>query len=146
MKKSLDSKDYKLIDLLRRDARMPYSRIAGILGLSESAVRKRIRRLQDTGVILRFTIDYKIPGESIALIFVKTSPPTPVPEIAEKILALDLVDRVYEVTGEYDIIAVVKAGNIDDINKTIDYIRSLKGVTGTQTTIALRIHTPQPQY
>ncbi len=145
-KGELDSKDYRLIDILRKDGRAPYSRIASELGLSEAAVRKRVRKLVNSGVILRFTIDYKIPGESIAIVFVKTSPPTPAPVIARRILGLDLVDRVYEVTGDYDIMAIVKASSIDDINKVIDYVRSLEGVTGTHTIVALRVHADTERY
>ncbi|MEB3755279.1 MAG: Lrp/AsnC family transcriptional regulator [Desulfurococcales archaeon] len=142
----LDEKDYRLIDILRKDGRAPYNRIAKELGLSEAAVRKRIRKLVEKGVILRFTIDYKIPGESIAIVFVKTSPPTPTSVIAARILGLDLVDRVYEVTGDYDIAAIVKASSIDDINRVIDYVRSLDGVTGTHTIVVLRIHADTERY
>jgi Lrp/AsnC family transcriptional regulator of lysine biosynthesis len=142
----LDLKDYRLIDILRKDGRAPYSRIAEQLGLSEAAVRKRIRKLVEKGVIVRFTIDYKIPGESTAIIFVKTTPPTPTPLIAQRILELELVDRVYEVTGDYDIMAIVKASSVDDINSVIDYIRGLEGVTGTHTIVSLRIHAKSSHY
>ncbi len=142
----MDGKDYRLIDILRKDGRAPYNRIAGELGISEAAVRKRIKRLLDKGIILRFTIDYKVPGESIAIVFVKTAPPTPTPVIAERILGLDLVDRVYEVTGEYDILAIVKASSIDDINKIIDHVRSLEGVVSTNTIVALRVHAGIARY
>ena len=121
----LDEKDYKLLELLRRDARAPYSRLAEELGISESAVRKRIARLKKLGVIKRFTLEYDVPDEVIALVLVRTQPPVQVPEVSRKIIEHSHVDRVYEVTGEYDIVVIARARSTKDINNIIDYIRSI---------------------
>ncbi len=134
----LDDKDYKLLELLRRNAREPYSSLARELGLSESAVRKRIARLIKLGVIKRFTIDYDAPGELTAIILVKTQPPVQTYEVSKRILEHERVDRVYEVTGEYDIVVVARARLIKDINEIIDFIRGIRGVAGTYTMIVLR--------
>ena len=139
----LDERDYMLIELLRRNARMPYSRLAGELGLSESAVRKRIQRLIRLGVIERFTIDYSLPGEATAIVLVRTSPPSVTPRVAASILGLEGVDRVYEVTGDYDILCVVRASSIADLNRIVDYIRGLEGVSSTHTIMALRTYVPR---
>ncbi|MEB3780237.1 MAG: Lrp/AsnC family transcriptional regulator [Desulfurococcales archaeon] len=135
---SLDSKDLRLLDILKLDGRAPYSRLAAELNISESAVRKRIARLKKLGIIKRFTVEYEIPGEATAIILVKTQPPTPTPEVSRAIIRYRHVDKVYEITGEYDILVVVRASSILDINNIIDYIRSIKGVVGTQTSIVLR--------
>ncbi|RLG77746.1 MAG: AsnC family transcriptional regulator [Thermoprotei archaeon] len=137
---NLDEKDYKLLELLRRDSRLSYAKLAAELGLSESAVRKRIARLKRLGVIKRFTIDYEAPGEVTALILVKTQPPTPVPEVSKRIVAYSYVDKVFEVTGEYDIVVMARASSTRDINKIIDAIRSIKGVSETYTMVVLRIY------
>ncbi len=134
----LDRKDYKLLELLRRNARASYATLAKSLGLSESAVRKRIAKLTRLGVIKRFTIDYEVPGEIMALILVKTQPPIQTPEVSKKILENHMVDRVYEVTGEYDIVAVARARDASEINSIIEYIRSIPGVMSTYTMIVLR--------
>lgn len=134
----LDEKDYRLLELLRRDARAPYSRLAEELGISESAVRKRIARLRKLGVIKRFTLEYDLPDEVIALVLVRTQPPIQAPEVSRKIMEHSHVDRVYEVTGEYDIVVIARARSTKDINEIIDYIRSIKGVVGTYTMIVLR--------
>lgn len=134
----LDRKDYKLLELLGRNARASYATLARSLGLSESAVRKRITKLTKLGVIKRFTIDYEVPGEIMALILVKTQPPIQTPEVSRKILENQMVDRVYEVTGEYDIVAVARARDASEINSIIEYIRSIPGVMSTYTMIVLR--------
>lgn len=134
----LDQKDYKLLELLRQNARESYASLAAQLGISESAVRKRIMKLRKLGVIKRFTIDYDVPGEVMALILVKTQPPTQTPEVSRKILQNRMVDKVYEVTGEYDILVLARAKSAQDINSIIDYIRSIPGVHATYTMMVLR--------
>jgi DNA-binding Lrp family transcriptional regulator len=128
----------KLLQLLRENARAPYSLLAKELGISESAVRKRIAKLVRKGVIRRFTIEYSLENEVRAAILVKTSPQAPVPEVSKEILKIRWVEAVYEVTGEYDILAMIRATSIRDINDCIDRIRAVKGVTGTYTLIVLR--------
>jgi Lrp/AsnC family transcriptional regulator of lysine biosynthesis len=128
----------KLLKLLKENARTPYSKLARELGISESAVRKRIARLVKTGVIKKMTIEYELENEIKAVILVKTQPPIPVPEVSKNIKKIAGVDIVYEVTGEYDIITVVRASGVDMINKFIDEIRSIPGVVSTYTMVVLR--------
>lgn len=134
----LDESDYKLLGILKMNGRAPYSLLARELGVTESAVRKRIRKLQKMGVIKRFTIDYELPGELRALILVKTQPPVPVPEVSRRILENVNIDRVMEVTGEYDIVVMARASSMGEVNSLIDYIRSIRGVAGTYTMMVLR--------
>ena len=137
-RQGLDETDYKLLRLLRENARMSYSRLAQELGLSESAVRKRLSKLIKMGVIKKFTIIYDTGNEIRAFILVRTQPPVSVPEVSEKMLKLEHVEAVYEVTGDYDILVVVRGETIEDVNKTIDYIRAIPGVAATNSMIVLR--------
>ncbi len=134
----LDERDYKLLELLRRDGRASYAKLARELGVTESAVRKRIARLKRLGVIRRFTLEYQAPGEVMAVILVKVQPPVQTPEISRRIMENTMVDRVYEVTGEYDIVVMARARSTDDLNNIIEYIRGIQGVTSTYTMIVLR--------
>ena len=133
----IDEVDVRLLSLLKSNSRMSYARLADELGMSESAVRKRISRLRKEGIIKRFTIDYKLPNEVRALILIKTTPPTPVPEVARNIARIDGVDVAYEVTGEIDIVAVATKPNISGINEIIDSIRNVEGVVSSNTLIIL---------
>lgn len=135
---TLDDIDIRLLKLLKENARTPYSRLAKELGISESAVRKRISKLIKTGVIKKMTVEYDLGNEVKAVILVKSQPPVPVPEISRNIMKIAGVDYVYEVTGEYDIIVVVRASGVEMINRFIDEIRSIPGVVSTYTMIVLR--------
>ncbi|MGC8948708.1 MAG: Lrp/AsnC ligand binding domain-containing protein, partial [Thermoprotei archaeon] len=90
------------------------------------------------GVIKRFTIDYELKNEVRAIVMVKTMPPISTPEVSKKIIAIDGVEAVYETTGDYDILAIIRGNNIAMINKSIDAIRSIEGVSGTNSMIVLR--------
>ncbi|WP_062661820.1 HTH-type transcriptional regulator LysM [Aeropyrum camini] len=136
----LDEKDLRLLSILKRNSRTSYSYIARELGITESAVRKRIKKLVRSGVVKRFTIEYSLPGSFTAVILVRTNNTRPVPQVAERIAAYTHVEKVMEVTGDYDIIAIAAAQDIEDINRLIDYIRGIEGVHSTYTMIVLREH------
>ncbi|MEM1606010.1 MAG: HTH-type transcriptional regulator LysM [Desulfurococcaceae archaeon] len=134
----IDEVDLRLLQLLKENARMPYSRLARELGISEGAVRKRIAKLIKIGVIKKMTIEYELGNEIKAIILVKTQPPIPVPEVSKSIRKIPGVDIVYEVTGEYDIVVITRSPNIDNVNRLIDEIRSISGVASTYTMMVLR--------
>ena len=136
---TLDSIDLNLLKLLKENSRMSYAKLAEILGISESAVRKRVNRLKRLGIIKKFTIEYELINEVRAAILVKTSPPKPVPEISSNIIKIEGVESVYEVTGDNDILVMVRVQSIEEVNRCIDRIRSIEGVAGTNTMIILRV-------
>jgi Lrp/AsnC family transcriptional regulator of lysine biosynthesis len=136
----VDEIDQRILLMLRENGRASYTEIARKIGLSEAAVRKRISSLIRRGIIRRFSIEYTLDGEVRALVLVKTAPPMKTPEVAEMIRVLEGVEAVYEVTGEYDIAALVRGMGIGYINRCIDSIRSIQGVVSTYTMIILRAH------
>jgi len=135
----IDDIDREIIEILKRNARTPYTTIAKKLGLSEAAIRKRISKLLRQGVIKGFTIEYSLQNEIKAVVLVKTSPQVPVFKISKEIANLQGVDHVYEITGEYDVLAVIRASNVLALDSIINSIRNIDGVSGTNTMIILNI-------
>ncbi|MGC8555876.1 MAG: AsnC family transcriptional regulator [Conexivisphaera sp.] len=133
-----DELDSKLIGILKADARKPFVEIAKELGVSEAAVRRRVRRLVETGVIRRFTVELGRTGGANAITLVAVEPGAQIKAIAERVKALEGVDRVYEITGQYDMAVFVGGDSITEVNSTIDKIRSMEGVIGTNTIIILK--------
>ena len=76
-----------------------------------------------------------------AAVLVKTKPPKPVPEVSREIISIEGVDVVYEVTGENDILVLLRGPSIEVINRCVDKIRSVDGVAGTNTMIIMRVWT-----
>jgi Lrp/AsnC family transcriptional regulator, leucine-responsive regulatory protein len=133
-----DRIDELLLGLLREDARASNTKIATKLGLSESAVRRRIDNLKGSGRIRRFTVDVDDKDQSSAITWVSVDPSTPTRQVSEKIRGLRGVESVYETAGQFDIAVVVKGANIGEVNTTIEGIRRAGGVTATNTTMVLR--------
>jgi Lrp/AsnC family transcriptional regulator, involved in the regulation of lysine biosynthesis len=130
--------DELLLELLREDSRTSNTKIATRLGLSESAVRRRIDNLKASGRIRRFTVDVDDRDQSSAITWVSVDPAVPTRQVSEKIRGIRGVESVYETAGQFDIAVVVKGANIGEVNATIEGIRRAGGVTGTNTTMVLR--------
>lgn len=135
---SLDKIDEKIINILKTDARKAFVEIAQEVGLSESAVRRRVKNLVDSGTIKKFTIELGVSNKTSAITLVSVSPSTDTSKVSEKLKSLRGVDTVYEITGQYDIVAIVSAPTIAEINKCIDDVRRINGVDDTNTVIILR--------
>ena len=134
----VDEIDEKILALLEENARMTYVEIGNLVGLSEGAVRNRIQSMVSDNVIKRFTIEKAISQGVRALTMIAVEPGIPTFEVSQKVNKLDGVERIYEVTGEYDIVMVSHGVNIEHINKVIEDIRKIKGVEKTNTIIVLR--------
>lgn len=134
----VDEIDEKIMDLLEENSRMTYVEIGNSVGLSEGAIRNRIQSLVTDKVIKRFTIEKSISHGVRALTMIAVEPGVPTFEVSTKVNQLEGVERIYEVTGEYDIVMVSNGNNIEAINKVIEEIRKISGVEKTNTIIVLR--------
>jgi len=134
----VDKVDEKIIEILKENARATYTDIGRALNISEGTVRNRIQALTDSGVIKRFTVDISLGVGVRALIMISVDPQKPTLEISDKVLSLPGVEKIYEVTGEYDVVTVVSSSTIENLNRTIEEIRVIDGVVKTNTVIVLR--------
>lgn len=138
----LDETDMRILSLLQEDAFAGYEYIGSQVGLSESAVRYRIRKMQDLRVILGFTcaldhdkLGYRILGfAGIDVTHGKEK------LIADRIGNSPNVVGVFTVSNTYDMIAMMMLRNIEELAKAIGKIRSLKGVTKVEFMMVLDTH------
>lgn len=133
----MDEIDKKLLELLREDSRLTYTKMALILGVSEGTMRKRTRRLIASGVIVRFTIETTTECPE-ALVMISTSPTFSTSKVAKQIMRIRGIISVSEVAGQYDIFVIVSGVDISSVNDSIDAIRSISGVENTYTLFILR--------
>jgi DNA-binding Lrp family transcriptional regulator len=134
----MDEKDKQIIKILKDYARAGYGDIGNKVGLSEGAVRKRIKTLTDENVIRKFTIKVGAGEGSQAITLLASNPAYPTMEVSKKILDLPNVETLYEVTGEYDIVVVISGLTVTEVNECIEKIRRLEGIMKTNTMIVLR--------
>ncbi len=138
MSNEFDSTDEKIMQLLREDSRKSFVEIGIQIGLSESAVRRRVKNLMDGGFIRRFTIEMGTSNKTSAITFISVDSRIETDIVCSKLRDLEGVETIYEITGQYDIAVVIAAPTIADINRSVDNLRRIEGVSDTNTVIVLR--------
>jgi DNA-binding Lrp family transcriptional regulator len=134
----MDETDRKILQILKDDGRAGYSKIGKEIGLSEGAVRKRIKTLTDTGVVRKFTVKIGVAEGAEAITLLATNPSRPTQEVSNKIREIPNVETLYEVTGEYDIVVVINGLSVAEVNECVERIRRVEGIMKTNTMIVLR--------
>ena len=134
----MDEIDEKIIGILKENGRISYIDIGEKTGLSEGAVRRRVKTLLESGIIKKFTIQVDIEKGAKAITLLSIKPSIPTSEISEILIKIDGVQSTFEVTGEYDIAVILASSNAEQINRCIDKIRGIEGVNNTNTMIILR--------
>ena len=138
MSAKVDETDEKIIRILQADSRRAFVEIANEIGLSESAVRRRVKNLVDGMIIKRFTIELGASDKTSAITLISVASTADTSAVSNQLMNLNGVKVVYEITGQYDIAAIIAAPAIADINKCIDDVRKIEGVSDTDTVIILK--------
>ena len=136
----VDEIDHRLLALLREDGRRTFSDMAAVVGLSVAAVKRRVDRLRETGVILGFTVqvDHALLGRPVeAFTEVRYAGTTPTAHIARTATALPEVQALYTIAGDPDALVQVRVRDIAHLQEVIDRLRHTGGVTGTKTLMVL---------
>lgn len=133
-----DKVDEKIIGYLKEDSRESFVDIGKKLRLSESAVRRRVKNLADNKTIKKFTLELGEENSTSAIVLVSVDSATDTSNVSLKLAKLEGVKTVYEITGQYDITAIMSATSIAEINNSIDALRKISGVVDTNTVIILR--------
>ena len=137
----LDDVSKAIVEQLQEDGRRSYAEIGKAVGLSEAAVRQRVQKLTDAGVmqVVAVTDPMQLGFYRQAMIGLRCSGDTRA--IADKLAALQAVDYVVLTAGSFDIMAEVVCESDEDlINLLNEQIRKLEGVVTTETFVYLKLH------
>ncbi|MFB6122892.1 MAG: Lrp/AsnC family transcriptional regulator [Haloferacaceae archaeon] len=132
----MDDLDRRILNILRRDARTPYTEIADRVGTSEGTVRNRVERMIDEGVIERFTLATRT-GNIKAMVEVSVAVDVDTTDVSEQMAEWPEVDFVWQVSGEEDVVLVVDAADTAAVNDLITQARELDEVKSTKTRLIL---------
>ena len=135
----LDDVSKAIIEQLQQDGRRSYAAIGKVVGLSEAAVRQRVQRLTESGVmqIVAVTNPLELGFARAAMIGVRVSGPTS--PVADALAGLDEVIYVVVTAGSIDIVIEIVAQSEDDLLEISDKIRRIPGVSSTETFVYLDI-------
>ncbi|QUO48405.1 MULTISPECIES: Lrp/AsnC family transcriptional regulator [Halorubrum] len=132
----MDDLDRRILSILRRDARTPYTEIADRVGTSEGTVRNRVDRMTDEGVIERFTVTTRT-GNVKAMIEISVEMNVNTDEVGQRMVEWEEVDFVWQVSGEEDVVLVVDAVDTRAVNELITQAREMDEVKSTKTRLIL---------
>lgn len=131
--------DKRILNILKKDSRCPFVKVAEEVGVSEGTVRCRVRKMVDEGIIKEFTI--KLGSKNVkALIEVRIDINMDTEEIAKELATYDGVTEVFEVTGDQDIIAIVEVESATRLNEIVEKMRHYDNVISTRTRLILKEH------
>jgi len=138
---ALDPIDYQILDLLQTDAQTTQMDIAARVGLSQPAVADRVRKLEESGAIVRYVarVDPRAMGNDIrAFVGVRISHPRHHEPFARRILDLPEVLECHRVAGLDSYLLKVVTRDTESLDRLIsDSLRRIAGVTRTHTTVVL---------
>jgi Lrp/AsnC family transcriptional regulator for asnA, asnC and gidA len=137
----LDDADKKIITELQEDGRRSYTAIAAAVGLSEAAVRQRVRGLVDGGVIqiVAVTDPLRLGFGLVAFLALKVS--GDIRQVADALAEIEEIDYVVLAAGRFDIICEVVCEDNDHLMQLLnEQVRTIPGVSETETFISLGLH------
>ena len=138
----MDETDHQLLSLLRQDARLSVAALAARLGVSRGTVTNRIRRLEDDNVIVGYTVRLRPDVQrneikawmSIAVEGNQTR------TVIASLLGEPGVATLHDTNGRWDLLAELRAENLQALAKVLERIRLLKGISNTETSIHLETY------
>lgn len=135
----MDAIDVNILNCLRKNARANASEIAETVSLSVSAVIERIKKLESNGVILQYSavLDPKLIGQDvIAFISIALDHAKDSESFVEAIGKMSAVAECYYVSGDFDFHLKICAESITCLEKALNDIKSIRGVSRTRTMIS----------
>lgn len=136
----LSETDRGLIAALRADARLPVAALAHRLGISRATVTSRLRRLEDAGVIVGYTVRLRPDAEperisawmSIAVEGNETR------AVVASLLGEPGISALYDTNGRWDLLAELQAPDLAELANVLERIRLIKGIASSETSIHLK--------
>ena len=138
----MDKIDHQLLSFLRHDARLSIATLASRLAVSRGTVTNRIRRLEDDNVIVGYTVRLRPDAQqneikawmSIAVEGNQTR------SVIASLLGEPGVAILHDTNGRWDLLAELRAENLQALAKVLERIRLLKGISNTETSIHLETY------
>jgi DNA-binding Lrp family transcriptional regulator len=138
----MDDTDRQLIALLRDDARMSVVALADKLRVARATVQNRIARMEESGVIVGYTVRLKPEAEAHrirAIMSIEISGHHG-DAICKALRGHPNVVALHTTNGRWDLMAEVRADNLEAFDKVLNAIRGIKGIANSETSILLSTH------
>lgn len=136
---ALDDTDRAIIELLQADGRMPFTKVAAEVGLTEGAIRQRVQRLTDTGVmqIVAVTDPLSLGVRRVAMIGARVKGDAAA--TAEALSAMPEVEYLVATTGRYDLMFEVVTDDDGHLMQLLSQLRDRDDVAEVEAFVCLRL-------
>ncbi|HEY0387281.1 MAG TPA: Lrp/AsnC family transcriptional regulator [Gaiellales bacterium] len=136
----LDAVDRRIIESLQTDGRRPFTALARETGISEAAVRARVRRLKEHGVIdvVAVTNPLMVGFDIMAIVGIQAN--SNLEEIADTVSEWDETSYVVILSGSFDLMVEIVCSDNQHLLKLVQRIRDVPGVKATETFMYLDLH------
>ncbi|MCL2585010.1 MAG: Lrp/AsnC family transcriptional regulator [Streptosporangiales bacterium] len=136
---ALDDISKRIIEQLQEDGRRSYASIGKAVGLSEAAVRQRVQRLTESGVmqVVAVTDPLTLGFRRQAMFGVKCE--GDLEEVAARLSAIDEIDYVVITGGSFDLLLEAVCEDDDHLLEILSQVRSVPSVTSSETFVYLKL-------
>lgn len=136
---ALDDTDRAIIELLQADGRMPFTKVAAEVGLTEGAIRQRVQRLTDAGVmqIVAVTDPLSLGVRRVAMIGARVKGDAAA--TAEALTAMDEVEYLVATTGRYDLMFEVVTDDDGHLMQLLSHLRDRDDIAEVEAFVCLRL-------
>lgn len=143
---SLDDIDYAIINLLKNDSRLSIREISKMINRSPSTISERIRKLENKGVIKRYTItiDHGRLGYKLNAITLLQVDGAHIEDVEKMLMTEPNVRAVYDITGEYDVAIITTFRDSEELDRFIKKMLKNPYIKRSVTNIILRIVKESP--
>ncbi|HEY1823137.1 MAG TPA: Lrp/AsnC family transcriptional regulator [Trebonia sp.] len=135
----LDDISKLIVEQLQADGRRSYAAIGKAVGLSEAAVRQRVQRLHEAGImqIVAVTDPLSLGFRRQAMIGLRCD--GDVQKVADEVAAMDEIDYVVLTAGSFDLLLEVVCEDDDHLLEILSRVRGVPSVTSTETFVYLKL-------
>ena len=144
---SVDAVSLAIIEQLQEDGRRPYAAIGKAVGLSEAAVRQRVQRLSDAGVIQIVAVTDPLQVGMFRQALVAVNVQGPIEPVADALAEIDEVAYVVVCAGRFDVLCEVVCEDDNALLELISHrVRTLPGVADTELLVYLSLRKQSYQW
>jgi DNA-binding Lrp family transcriptional regulator len=138
----MDETDHQLLSLLRQDARLSIAALSHKLAVSRGTVTNRITKLEDAGVIVGYTVRVRpdVQRNEIKAWMSIAVDGNQSRAVIASLLGEPGVATLHDTNGRWDLLAELRAENLQELGKTLERIRLVKGISNTETSIHLETY------
>ena len=127
----MDSIDLKILEELKADGRKSFNDIATVVGKTEATVRRRVRSLEDEGIIKKYTIEYNIDSKPKTRATVKIEPDfKEIKSILKELIKIEEITDIWRLSGDCGLFIKVEIPSIEQFNPLIE--EKISQITGVK--------------